>query len=189
MIQRAMTAEEFSLQRSDLPDAGQWAELIRGVPVVLQPPDLEHGNLVLNFSKAFSAYVHAEEFGYPCFDLGLKLESAPDTILFPAISYFTEGERFSEMDKDYTEAVPTVVVELATTNDRRSNINERAALYHQMGTSAVWIVDPHARSIHVARKGATSPSRLTESDTLTGAPDLKGFQVAVEDLFAEPNWA
>lgn len=189
MLQRIMTAEEFSLQRSELPDAGQWSELIRGVPVSLQPPDLEHGTIVLNFSKAFSAYVHSELHGYPCFDLGLKLESRPDTVLFPAISYFTEGARFSEADNDYTESVPVIVVELATTNDRRTNINERVNLYHRHGVNAVWVVDPHARVVHQMRRLGSAAVRLSEKETLHGAPELLGFQIKVEALFAEPDWA
>lgn len=189
MIQRVMTAEEFSLQRSELPDAGQWAELIRGVPVILQPPDLEHGNIVLNFSKAFSNYVHAELFGYPCFDLGLKLESSPDTVLFPAISYFTEGERFAESDHDYTDSVPKVVIELASSHDRRANINERVALYHQLGVRVVWIVDPNAKTVHLMRKTGTGAVRLSERDILQGAPDLRGFKMEVANIFKEPEWA
>lgn len=184
-----MTAEEFSRQRSELPDAGQWAELVRGVPVTLQPPDLDHGTIVLNLSKAFSAYVHREMFGYPCFDLGLKLETRPDTVLFPAVSYFTAGERFAEADNDYTETIPTVVVELASTNDRRSNVNERITLYKQRGVRAVWVVDPHNRTVHIIRSHTNSPTRLTEFEMLHGGPDLKGFQMNVADLFAEPKWA
>ena len=189
MIQRAMTAVDFANRRWELPDAGQWAELVRGVPVSLQPPDVDHGTIVLNLSKAFSAYVHAEMFGYPCFDLGLHVESAPDTVLFPAVSYFTSGDRFAEQDKDYTSSVPTLVVELATSNDRRSNINERINIYHQHGVSVVWIVDSNARTVHVVRRGSVSPSRLTEFETLHGAPELMKFQVKVSELFVEPEWA
>ena len=189
MIQRAMTAEDFAQERWELPDAGQWAELIRGVPVTLQPPDVEHGTVVLNLSKAFSAYVHAEMFGYPCFDLGLHIERRPDTVLFPAVSYFTTGERFAEQDKDYTDSIPMLVVELTTSNDRRRQINERIGLYHQRGVAVVWIIDPDAKSVHIARKTANSPVRLTEFETLNGGPELKKFQVKVGDLFAEPDWA
>ncbi|TWT56932.1 hypothetical protein KOR42_02880 [Thalassoglobus neptunius] len=189
MIQRSMTAEDFSLHRWELPDAGQWAELVRGVPISLQPPDPEHGTIVLNLSKVFSAYVHAEMNGYPCFDLGLHVESAPDTVLHPAVSYFTSGERFSESDKDYTDSVPTLVVELATSNDRRSNINERIALYHRCGVSTVWVVDPDNKTVHILRRAGSGATRLTEFETLHGAPDLKKFQMNVGDLFREPDWA
>lgn len=189
MIQRAMTAEQFSLQRSELPDAGQWAELVRGVPVTLQPPDLEHGTIVLNLSKIFSAYVHAELNGYPCFDLGLHLEKAPDTVLFPAVSYFVEGKRFAEADNDYTTTVPSVVVELATSSDRRSNIGERITLYHQSGVKAVWVVDPDQRTVHVIRKNALAHIRLEEDQTLDGSPELHGLKISVDQLFKEPDWA
>lgn len=188
MIQRAMTAEQFSLQRSELPDAGQWAELVRGVPVVLDPPDLEHGTIVLNLSKIFSAYVHAELNGYPCFDLGLHLESAPDTVLFPAISYFIEGKRFAEADNDYTTTIPAIVIELATSNDRRSSIGERVTLYHKSGVKSVWIVDGDSRVVHVMRKGAMSQQRYEEADILDGSPELHRLKISVADLFKEPDW-
>lgn len=188
MIQRAMTAEQFSEQRSELPDAGQWAELVRGVPVVLEPPDLEHGTIVLNFSKIFSAYVHAELNGYPCFDLGLHLESSPDTVLFPAISYFIEGKRFAEADNDYTKSTPEIVIELATSNDRRSSIGERVSLYHKSGVKSVWIVDANSRVVHVMRKSTMSPKRYEEDDILDGSPELHKLKITVEELFREPDW-
>lgn len=188
MIQQAMTAEEFSRRRSELPDAGQWAELIRGVPVTLQPPDLDHGTIVLNLSKQFSAYVHREMFGYPCFDLGIHLERSPDTVLFPAVSYFTEGARFSEADNEYTTNAPAVVIELATSNDRRSGINERVSLYHQVGVKSVWVVDPHARTIIVLRNAPSQTIRLSEFETLNGGPELQGFTMSVGDVFKEPEW-
>ena len=57
---RTLTAEQFIDQRFDMPDSGQWAELIEGVPVFLEPPDLDHGNTILNLSKAVAAYNSSE---------------------------------------------------------------------------------------------------------------------------------
>ena len=188
MIQRVMSAEEFAANRADLPDAGQWAELIRGVPVTLQPPDIDHGTVVLNFSKALAAYVQLQEAGYACFDLGLRVERRPDTIFFPAISYFTEGERFAEADKDYTDAVPPLVVELLSTPDRRKTINERTGIYINRGIRMVWVIDPLQRVVHVVEKGSPHARRLSEFETLTGEPVLQEFSVRVQELFVEPEW-
>ncbi|MCA8997488.1 MAG: Uma2 family endonuclease [Planctomycetaceae bacterium] len=189
MIQRSMTAEEFAQNRYDLPDAGQWSELVRGVPVAGEAPDLDHGTIVLNFSKALSAYVHETENGYPCFDLGLKVESAPDTVFFPAISYFLSGARFAEQDQDYTTTVPGLVIELLTTADRRRQISERITAYQTFGIASVWLVDPQQRTAHVVNRAAAIPLRVTEFETLRGDPILSGFSIKVAELFEEPEWA
>lgn len=189
MNQRNMTAEEFLEHRPSLPDGGQWAELIRGVPVTLAPPDLEHGNIVLNFSKAFSQYVHSTLHGYACFDLGLRVERNPDTVYFPAVSYFTTGPRFAEVDNQITDTIPTLVIELATTNDRRRQISDRIHAYQRHGIGTIWLVDPHARTVHLCQAGRVGNRRFDEDDQLTGGDILPGFQFQVGDLFKPPAWA
>lgn len=189
MIQRTMTAEEFIEHRIDLPDGGQWAELVRGVPTSLEPPDIDHGTVVLNLSKAFAAYLQTGSTGYPCFDLGLKVESRPDTVFFPAASYFLEGSRFAEMDKQYTETRPGLVIELITTNSRRRQINERVGVYLDYGVRSIWLIDSPQRAAFVINAGTPGSRRITEFEILRGDPLLEGFSVSVADLFAEPEWA
>ena len=188
MIQRMMTAEEFAEQRVELPDGGQWAELVRGVPVTLQTPDIDHGTIVLNLSKALSTYVHAGNSGYPCFDLGIQVETRPDTIFFPAISYFLKGERFAETDKAFTNAVPELIVELITTTDRRMNINERSRCYIDKGSKVVWVIDSSQRTVHIIEKGNPVAKHVKESELLVGKPALDTFEIPVSDLFIEPDW-
>ncbi len=189
MIPASLTAEQCLLTRADLPDAGQWSELIRGVTVALQPPDLEHGNTVLNFSKLLSAYVHAghQPEGYPCFDVGLIVERRPDTVFFPAISYFMGGQRFAEADREITETVPRLVIELMSTNDRRVGMHDKTNAYFGMGVPSVWHVDPVQRVVHL--NFATQPARrVSEFETLRDELLLPGFAVKVAELFVEPKW-
>lgn len=189
MIQASLTVEQFLMTRADLPDAGQWSELIRGVAVALDPPDLEHGNTVLNLSKALSSYVHAGHLpeGYPCFDLGLIVERAPDTVFFPAMSFFVGGPRFAEADREVTDTVPALVAELISTSDRRIGIHDKTSAYFRKGVGAVWHVDPVQRVVLVNR--AHQPvQRLTEFETLRDEA-LPSFSVKVAELFLEPKWA
>ncbi len=65
MIQIAMTAQQFLEQRSEMPEAGQWAELHAGVPVFLELPDVDHGTAVLNFSKALAGTFSSRRSGTP----------------------------------------------------------------------------------------------------------------------------
>jgi Uma2 family endonuclease len=187
----AMTLEEFLDSRFDLPDSGQWAELEAGEVVLLQPPDLEHGNAILNFSKAIAAWTltpAAEAAGavYACFDLGLILHEQPDTVRFPAVSFFAGGRRFEESDKLATDTVPRLVTELASSSDRRKRMAERVDRYFRWGVGQVWVIDPRSRLVTVhSRQGLRE---LAAEDVLAGNEALPGFEVAVKDLFNEPAW-
>ncbi|WP_437186134.1 Uma2 family endonuclease [Planctomicrobium sp. SH668] len=186
---RIMTAEEFIDSRSELADGGQWSELIRGVPVSLDPPDPEYGNIVLNLSKAFSQYVHTTLNGYPCFDIGLKVESDPDTVFFPSVSYFLEGPRFEQGDFEVATLVPPLVIELATTADKRRDITERIHVYHRHGVGVVWVIDPHVKAAYVCRKGVMNHERVEEHQLLSGGSTLMEFAIPVKHLFLPPAWA
>ncbi len=187
-----MTLEEFLDSRFDLPESGQWAELEAGRVELMQPPDLDHGNVILNFSKAVSAWTSATaETGsgdvYAAFDLGLILRQNPDTVRFPAVSFFAGGERFAELDKLATDTIPRLVTELASSSDRRRLMPERVSGYLAWGVDSVWVIDPRQQTveIHAARQ---EPLRLGEDEALSGGLDLPGFEVRVADLFVEPQW-
>lgn len=182
-----LTTQEFLNQRFELPDAGQWAELIEGVAVCLQPPDLDHGTVILNLSKALATFIERTEFGYACFDLGLWLRREPDTIRFPAVSYFIGGALFAESDEDVTETKPVLVVELASTADRRKQMPERVRQYFDWGVGGVWVIDSRAQRVEIFQ-GNGGSQELSEADLLTGEPLLPGFEMSVRQLFAEPEW-
>ncbi len=181
------TTEEFLERRFDLPEGGQWSELIEGEVVNGQPPDVDHGTVVFNLSKAFSEFAHATEYGYACFDLGLQLRRRPDTILFPAACYFVDGPRFAASDHAVTAVVPAIVVELASTPDRVRQGPARSVAYLRWGVSAVWTINPRERTIVVSRSGGDRRT-LKAEDWLEGEPLLPRFRLLVSRLFIEPEW-
>ena len=182
-----LTAEQFAL-REDF-DERRWTELIAGKLVQLEPPDLTHGRIVLNFSKAIAG--HAQERGdandgYACFELGLIVAQDPDTVRCPAISYFSGGPRFAELDRVVTETRPALVIEVASSADRRRNAAARAESYLRWGVRLVWLADPVEKQIHVFVEGGAA-MRVSERQALEGGAVLPGFRVFVSDIFAEPN--
>jgi Uma2 family endonuclease len=188
-LRRLVTTAEFLQERPDLPEAGQWAELERGRVVLLQPPDLDHGNTLLNLSKAIAAWTHSPLAGdtYACFDLGLILHRDPDTIRFPAVTFFSGGRRFAESDREATETVPILVVELATSAERRQAMPQRVADYLAWGVAEVWVIDPRAQSL-IQHVGSGRPIVRTDRDEVRDVAPLPGFHLAVADLFVEPEW-
>ncbi len=182
-----MTIEQFLEQRPDMPECGQWTELHAGRPVHLQPPDVDHGNVILNLSKELASYFQSQRRGYACFDLGLWLSESPDTVLFPAISIYVEGPRSAESDLSVTRAIPALVVELASTSDRRQLQTHRLSQYLRWGVSSVWQIDPQDETLTII--SAKHPQRsLANTSQAEELPELPGFSFAVKDLFAIPDW-
>ena len=187
MLQGLVTCEQFLAMRFDLPEAGQWAELDEGLTVLNHPPDIDHGNALLNLSKAFGDYIQTESSGYPCFDLGLLTAKRPDTVRFPAVSYFFGGQRFLEADKIVTETMPRLIVELGSTKRRRTEMPKRVRQYLSWGVAAVWVIDPREKTVRI-HSTQDAAQNLTIDETLEGGTYLPDFRMLVAELFVEPKW-
>ena len=183
-----LTAEQFAVQKHELPDGGRWIELVTGELVTLDPPDAAHGDSVLNFSKAIAGYARqpGARAGYACFELGLITSRDPDTVRSPAVSWFA-GSDFAESDRVVTDASPLLVVEIASTRKRRSQLADRVREYLQHGTSAVWALDPVEKQVHVCRRGHTA-AVLGSGQVLRDDDTLPGFEIPILELFTEPRW-
>lgn len=184
---QVMTVYEFVEQRGEMPECGQWTELHSGRPMHLEPPDIEHGTVVLNFSKELASFFQGRPAGYACFDLGLWLHEAPDAVLFPAIAIFLAGPRFGESDQVVTKTVPNVVVEIVSTADRRQQQGGRVELYLSWGIESVWQVDPAASSLVITSQ-QQSRLELSVGDLLHGVEPLPTLSFSVAQLFAIPDW-
>ncbi|HID22504.1 MAG TPA: Uma2 family endonuclease [Planctomycetaceae bacterium] len=189
---RPLTVEEFLAVKPDLPEAGRWHELVAGHIRDLQPPSVRHTTVVFNFSKALGQFLETNPCGYACYELGLIVARNPDTVRFPALSFFTSGERFAEWDQEATEHVPALIFDVISTPKRRQEMPRRLAEYFAWGVQEVWVVEPEAEVVRVY----TSPracrvwdreARLDGSRTSASAP-LQGFSMPVGELFQEPEW-
>ncbi len=198
MIDTALlTAESFLDGRNELPDGGQWCEVVRGRAELLSPPEEEHRLVVLNLSKALGDYLVEHREGYPCFDLGLLVSRQPDTVRFPAVSYFLGSELFAETDRVITETRPALIIEVMSSNDRRLTLSDRIHDYSTWGVEVLWFVDPHEKAVHIIRPGHFNKS-LRDHESLCGSlnwrhkatakPILPEFRMAVSQLFAEPDY-
>ncbi len=185
-----LTAEEFALLIAD--DEGdfdvQRAELLQGRLAILEAPDLIHGAVVLNFSKALAAYLHKspDEPGYAAFEIGLIVSRAPDTVRRPPVSVFVGGERFAELDRTTTETRPALVLEIASTNDRRRMMRDRVESYLNWGVRTVWVVDTAEKTVYGIQQG--KPTRTFSGDqSIPGSPVFADFKLPVSALFVMPN--
>jgi Uma2 family endonuclease len=182
-----MTLEQFQEAQFSIRETGNRCELVAGYLLSLHPPDEAHGDTLLNLSKALATCFQESETGYACFDLGLIIARNPDTVRRPAASYFDSGERFAESEKDMTEARPKLVIDIASTNDRRRTFPERVQDYLNWGIPAVWVIDPVERQVHAFRE-YEAVKTYADHNQLVGGSVLPGFSVKVADLFLEPEW-
>lgn len=181
------TAEQFLEARLELPEAGRWTELNQGKMISLDPPDIEHGTIVLNLSKVLSLYLHQVDEGYACFDLGLLVKQNPDTVLFPPACIFNSGDRFEETDKAISERKPTAIVEIASTNQRRQLMSEHVSDYVNWGVDLIWVIDPPTQEVLEYLPGSGSQV-IDVNGKITGGTVLPEFSMRVKDLFVEPVW-
>lgn len=190
MITGLMTADEFTETKHTMPEGGRWHELHSGRPVLLESPNDEHGTVVLNLSRALAKWFSqqtAEFTGYAAHDVGLLVETCPDTVLSPPISYFDEGDRFGQSDLVIASLVPRLVVDIASSNDRRRLMRERALMFLKHSVECVWIPDPFKREVQVLQRG-THTLALGERHSLSGGRLLPGFELSISALFAQPSW-
>jgi Uma2 family endonuclease len=185
-----LTAEEFAACKHLLPEAGRWHELHDGQTVLLSAPDDIHGTIVLNLSRFLAQWFQTQPVssrGYACFDLGLWVRKQPDTVYVPAISVFRDGKPFSQFDQVIATEVPQLVIEVASSNDRREDMRLRTTSYQKLGVSEIWIPDPFKKEIQVIRKSAHTLA-LGYWQFLEGGTALPGFRVSVEKVFSQPEW-
>jgi Uma2 family endonuclease len=168
--------------------AEQFAELANDEDFEFQRAELVHGMVVLNLSKALATYLHRspEEQAYAAFEIGLVVARNPDTVRRPAVSVFAGGERFAELDRTCTETRPALVIEVASTNDRRRDMRDRVESYLDWGVRNVWVADTLEKSVHCIQQGR--PPRIYAGEqSIPGSPLFADFKIAAKSLFEMPG--
>lgn len=185
-----MTAEQFVHVRSELPDGGRWHELHEGRAVLMEAPDDAHGTTVLNLSRALAEWFTAateQEIGYGCHQIALHVATDPDTLYCPAMSYFCTGRQFGQADNAIATTVPRLVVDVASANDRRTEMRTRTLAYAKLGVQTIWVPDTMKKEVLVINTNAETLA-LGPWQNLDGGSALPGFQIKVEDIFKQPDW-
>lgn len=182
-----LTAEEFVEQRFDFPDNGRWMELVAGRPVELEPPNEQHGNVVLNFSKVVGEYMPSLKQGSFNFDLGIIVARDHDTVRYPMAAFFSQLGHFELSDLEITDLCPDLVVEVASTPERRRSTPDRILEYHELGVPSVWVIDT-AETMLVAADAGQAHREFRGGQQLPAENILDGLVLTVEELFRIPEW-
>ena len=113
---KLLTAED----RLRLHSEGVRGKLIRGVLHKTVAAGLEHGEIAVNFGILMGAFIKANRLG--CIvgnGSGIRLQRTPDTAREPDLAFMSvERLPLNARVRGYSEAVPNLVVEIISPNDR-----------------------------------------------------------------------
>lgn len=174
----AITTAEELLRAQDI---GR-CELVRGELVMMVPPGGEHGRLQNRIGLRLGSFVESRGLGVVFGEIGFVLARNPDTVRAPDLA-FIHAERVKGRIPGYVEGAPDLAIEILSPDDRPGYVRDKVAEWLEAGAGAVWVVDPRSRTVAVHRPQA-EPRVLGEADTLRGDGALKGFEVAVREVFA-----
>ena len=171
-----MTAEELG----NLPDEPLRHELIKGELLTMPLPKHLHGQTAANLTIILGQYVKANRLGEVNTECGYKLESNPDTVLGPDVS-FVSRSRVALSPEGYHDGPPDLAVEVLPPGDRRGKVEHKLSLWLESGTKSIWLVNPRKRTVEVIRS-MDERRLLHEGDELVD-DTIPGFRVKVSEIF------
>ena len=171
-----MTAEDLL----NLPDDDLRHELVKGELLTMAPPKSDHGRTVANLILILGSYVKAKGLGEVWADSGFKLESEPDTVIAPDMS-FTAKDQLANLPDGYVPGPPDLAVEVRSPGDRRGKVQRKATMWLDFGIRSLWLVNPRKRTVEVCHANGNR-QLFHEGDELVD-DTVPGFRVAVSKIF------
>ncbi len=163
---------------------GVRGELIRGELYETMPSGQQHGEIAMQIGHLLLRFVRPRRLGRVMgSDAGVWLERDPDTVREPDVAFFAADKMPpGETVRGYAEAVPNLVVEIASPSNSAREVRDKARMWLSFGVRLVWVVYPDARAVelHTVDGGRRV---LAEGDTLDGGDVLPGFSCEVSDIF------
>ena len=178
---KLITADELLL----MPDDGYRYELMRGVLIRKMLRGDRHGDAAAWTAVEFGTYVRANNHGSVRAEIGYRLESDPDTVRAPDVSWIAP-ENMREPIPGYRQGAPDLAVEVKSPNDSRPEMFAKAQMWIGYGTRIVLVLDPEPVTVTVYRPN-TEPTILDEEDTLALDDLLPGFSCPVWRLFRQQH--
>ena len=176
---KLITADELLL----MPDDGYRYELLRGVLIKRMPAGDRHGDAAAWTAVEFGTYVRTNDYGSVRAEIGYKLESDPDTVRAPDVSWISPVNT-REPIPGYRDGAPDLAVEVKSPNDSRPEMFAKAQMWIGYGTRIVLVLDPEPVTVTVYRPNS-EPVALGDDDVLDLGDLLPGFSCPVWRLFRQ----
>ena len=176
---KLITADELLM----IPDDGYRYELLRGVLIRKMPPGDRHGDAAACTAAEFVNYVRANNYGAVRAEIGYRLESDPDTVRAPDVSWIAP-ENVREPIPGYPEGAPDLAVEVKSPNDSLPEMFAKAQMWIGYSTRIVLVLDPEPVTVTVYRP-SSEPVTFGDEDTLVLDDLLPGFSCPVWRLIRQ----
>jgi Uma2 family endonuclease len=115
---------------------------------------------------------------------GFLLSSEPATVREPDIGFIARERLPVILPEGFWPFAPDLTVEVLSSSNTMSEINDKVLQYLEAGSRLVWVVDPRTPSIGVYRS-LHDIRILRRGDLLDGEPVIPGLRVPVDVLLAD----
>jgi Uma2 family endonuclease len=172
-----MTARDLAEQKGR-------CELVRGELIVMTPAGAEHGQIVVRLTGPIYSHVAAKKLGAVfAAETGFVIERDPDTVRAPDVAFVRAG-RLPRRSIGFFQGAPDLAVEVLAPNDPAGEVLDKVQQWLAAACEQVWVVDPRTQTVTVY--GSNGHIRmLKRGEVLTGGDLLPGFEMQVEEIFAE----
>ncbi len=180
-----ISADEFLDMLNSPEYADCRSELVEGKVIEMSHPKPLHGYVASKLGVALAN--HVEQLGVGTLfvsEVGYVLARRPsgrDTVRGIDISFLSKQQTTNVLSDRWFEGAPDLAVEVMSPSNAVSEINLKVSQLLDAGASAVWIVDPATRSVHV--HPAQGIQAFCEDDVLIGGEVLPDFSIEVADIF------
>ena len=171
-----MTAEDLA----NMPDDDLRHELIKGELLTMTPPKPKHARVCAKLIRILGNYVDAKDLGEVWADSGFKLESNPDTVIAPDLSFIAKHS-LGNLPDSYIPGTPDLAVEVRSPGDRRGKVERKSTMWLDFGIRSLWLVNPAKRTVEVVHAGGQR-WLFTENDELVDDV-VPGSRVPVSKIF------
>ncbi len=157
-------------------------ELVRGEVIEMPAVGGEHGWIVIEFAARLLSFIKEKRLGRVGTEWGFILAQDPDTVRAPDIAFVTAERLTPSTAKRFFPGAPDLAVEVVSTGDTASEVQEKVREYLTAGTCLVWVADPQTRTVTAYRPNGDAHV-YSENDVVSGENVLPGFSFRPVDLF------
>ena len=148
--------------------------------------DRQHSQIVASLSYLLLAWLkQSPQSGGKVFsgEVGVILRRNPDSLVGIDVAYFSSSAIAQcKQSSTVVEGLPTLAIEVLSPSDRLEDIYQKVDEYLAVGVDAVWIVDPHFRTVTEFRAGEPATT-FNDTATIKDRDYLPGFQAAIREVF------
>ena len=164
-------------------------ELKEGKIIIMSPSDGVSGEIGMRFGRFLDTWVDEHNLGHVLnASTGFRLPNGD--VLSPDVS-FVSRERLKQVPRTYLPVIPELVVEIKSSTDRVSELQEKMHLFLSQGVKVGILINPDTRTVAIYRMGKNAESgqsvplvmTLKDGDTLTIPELFPGLEIPISRIW------